>query len=168
MDQNSCMVFVHDDVEIYDSALCEKLETAFLDPDVVLVGVAGGKSFMLNRSNIVSWHTSCPPEAWAGAVAHLRPNGDVYVNSYGPTGTAVTVDGVFMAVRCQAMEEGLRFNEVFDFDFYDLAFSIDVYRAKKKAFVANIPILHHSHGLGIKDPKYAKATDKFKEIYGNK
>lgn len=160
------ILFVHDDVFLNDVFLIEKLEKAFNKFDVV--GLAGSSNFSIERTPIC-WHNS-PKESWSGAVLHpmVDKHDDKFImTTFGETPKQVViVDGLFIAInRKKVIEANVRFNEAFDFHFYDTAFCIDATLAKLS--IGTVPILctHMSHGGGIKTPEYAQLQKKFINIY---
>jgi GT2 family glycosyltransferase len=139
------VVFVHDDVEINTIDLKRKLNAAMEKYDVV--GVAGSANHSLK--SLVLWHNS-PREAWSGAVEHpISENSNtIQTNFFGPyPRDVITLDGLLLAVNMgKALEVELRFDEQFDFHFYDLDFSVAAFQKGLKVGTWNINTTHYSHG----------------------
>jgi GT2 family glycosyltransferase len=161
-------IFIHDDVEIRDFNILETLENSFKQFDVI--GLAGTTKISF-KSPMIAWHAS-PKECWRGGVAHPQQYKDktvTYFNSYGIYDAQVlTIDGLFIAVKKEVFEAGVRFNESFNFDFYDMSFCLNAREKGFKVGVAPIFCLHHSHGAGIYDITYTEAQKKFIEEYKDK
>ncbi len=156
------LVFVHDDVLITDAFWREKLREGFDKFDVI--GVAGSSNFSVKRTP-VCW-SNCPQKDWAGAVEHpVRDKSGgktgTYVTSFGPTPKEVlVVDGLFMAVNLMKIGN-VRFDEKFDFDFYDADFCINCVKSGLKLGVVNVMCYHDSHGAGIRSERYENLQKEF-------
>jgi hypothetical protein len=86
---NKIVLFVHDDVELEDLFLYEKL----VDSPYSITGLAGAKSFN-RQSEKLAWHLSAPREDFVGEVAHIA-EGRVWTTVFGPTKSrALTIDGL--------------------------------------------------------------------------
>jgi hypothetical protein len=159
-------VFVHDDVYIMDSMFNEKLELGFKNFNVL--GVAGSSDLSLSRLPL-TWINS-PKESWSGGLYHSISNGvddlcDMKINSYGHFNRkCVTVDGVLMAVKVGALN-GVKFQEEFEFDFYDMAFCLECYMKQIPVGTIPLAICHMSHGAGIMKPEYNVVQDRFLKKY---
>ena len=160
-------IFVHDDVEIHDLFLIEKLTEYHKGYDVI--GIAGSTEFLLNRPKL-AWHIS-NKNSWRGAVTHPTPEDPriLYCNTFGycPSSVAV-IDGLFISITKKALEAGLRFNENYEFDFYDTALCLDAYLKHLTVGVIPLNCVHYSHGRGIIKPEYDKVQEKFRKEYTEK
>lgn len=157
-------VFIHDDVEIQDSFFIEKLIEGFKTYDII--GVAGSRKVSLKNKNI-AWHL-CERQYWRGAVTHpvKEDKTKLYVNSFGYSPDEVaTVDGLFIAVHRRVFDDGVRFNQNYDFDFYDMAFCMNARLKGFKIGVVPIHLVHYSHGDGITRLTYTETQEKFREEY---
>lgn len=125
-DAADVLVFVHDDVWLDDIFFSEHLRAGLSHFDVV--GVAGSRR---RRHYQPCWHKVVENEqvVWedkaylSGAIAHGQaPCGPI--SYFGPVGVACELlDGVMLAARRQALlESEARFDERFDFHFYDMDF----------------------------------------------
>lgn len=136
------IVFVHDDVIIQDIDLKLKLNDAINHYDII--GVAGTSQFSL-KSPVV-WHNS-PREKWSGAVAHPINDLQTQINAYGAAPQkCMVIDGLFIAVNVEKVLGKVKFDEQFDFHFYDLAFCVDAHIAGLTCGTWDIPLTHFSHG----------------------
>jgi GT2 family glycosyltransferase len=122
------LLLVHDDVYIHDWFIRERLDEALGSWDVV--GLAGSVNPDLSEPswglafdqslNSVGWQEGLQR---SGAVSHLNyDHPDLSV--YGPTPLQCKLmDGLFLAFNGEQLrEEGIRFDETFDFHLYDLDF----------------------------------------------
>ena len=137
------ILFVHDDIIIQDINLKLKLNDAIAEYDIV--GVAGTSEFGL--ASPVVWHNS-PKNKWSGAVGHPSGKNQLQVNYFGVwPKQCMVLDGVFMAINTEKiLDSGVKFDEQFDFHFYDLSFCADAHLAGHILGTWDIPITHFSHG----------------------
>ena len=77
----------------------------------------------------------------------------------------MTIDGCFIAIMKSALDKGLRFNEKFNFDFYDIALCMDSYKLGLKVGVEPILITHKSVGQGFLKPSFLEAQKLFISEY---
>jgi hypothetical protein len=147
LDDLEALVLVHQDAEIVDPDFCRKLRSALEDPDVALVGCAGGTG----QRSIAWWEGSVTwasfshryEEYGGGEIpAMTYPTG---VNpSYSRTGEVDAIDGAVIGMSPWAVRE-LSFDESlggllhgYDFDLCCQA------RAKgRKVVTADLRIVHH-------------------------
>jgi hypothetical protein len=133
MDADETAVFVHDDVVLYDFFLPLRLHDSLRCFDVI--GSVGNAK---PAANHCSWYlrlpvgqdtivTDQPNEAGDGvsrAINHLFPTRDLFSNFDPPPRRVALLDGLFLAARVSTLRRrGVRFDEKFDFHFYDLNFS---------------------------------------------
>ena len=116
-------MFVHDDVLISDLFWAERVRDGLGQFDVV--GVAGNRRRAAGQPGWVMVDLDGrleAPEHLSGAIGQ----GDTFpperVDVFGPSGQACRLlDGVFLAADSRMLHRtGLRFDERFTFDFYDL------------------------------------------------
>ena len=162
------IVFVHDDVYVDDLYVCEKLERAHKDFDIV--GLAGGVNPKIQK--LALWHLMCGgfnSNNLRGAVAHpINESGQIFMTSFGPTPARVALlDGLFLSVNVRkANSVGWKFNENYTFHHYDIASSIDANIRKLKLGVAPIWVVHKSPGLlNTNDQLFLDSQDKFIKEY---
>lgn len=155
------VLFVHDDVELEDAFLVDKL----LASPYSITGLAGTKSFN-KRSEKAAWHLSSPREDYVGEVTHNH-NGKVWTTVFGPTKSrALLLDGLFIACKVKDLvDKELYFNETFGFHFYDLSFCLDANQKKVSCGVLPIRVVHHGIGDSMLTKEWEEANIKFKEEY---
>ncbi len=136
------LVLLHDDLEMIDPLTHEKIMEALADPDVALVGVAGGRDIF--------------GLAWWGATAVGHQRTDAGLIDFGTRiGEVQLVEGSFMVFSPWAIEH-LRFDERFTgFHGYD-DIGMVARAAGKKVVVADIDTHHHTM-MGFKTPESAEA-----------
>lgn len=152
-DKADAVLFVHDDVWLDDPQWVDKVLVALRRYDVV--GLAGNRRRVRDQ---VAWlylrmedgKFWLDGENLSGAVAHGRnPGGEVSI--FGPTPMACELlDGVFIAMRNDvAARSRVRFDERFDFHFYDLDLCRTARRAGLSIGTWPIAITHQSTGAFI-------------------
>lgn len=164
------IVFIHDDVYVDDLAVCEKLEKAHNDFDIV--GLAGGVNPKIQK--LALWHLMCGGfngNNLRGAVAHpCNDHGQIFMTSFGPTPARVTIlDGLFLSINTKrASQVAWKFNENFTFHHYDIASSLDANNKKLKLGVAPIWVVHKSPGLlNTNDELFLSSQEQFLKEYSN-
>jgi len=163
------IVFVHDDVYIDDFNIHEKLETHHKDFDIV--GLAGGINPKMQK--LALWHLMCGGIGGSnlrGAVAHSVNDKQIFMTSFGPTPSRVTIlDGLFLSVNTKRIKEtGFKFNENYTFHHYDIASCLDANKLKLKLGVAPIWVVHKSPGLSnVNDDVFIHSQEKFLQEYNN-
>ena len=96
----------------------------------------------------------------SGAVEHELPNGQSFVITFGPTpAECEVIDGFFIGVDMRAIGK-TRFDERFNFHFYDLDFCIAARKAGLRIGVTNIHVMHFSMG-NFRSEKFHKAQIEF-------
>ncbi|MEA3207289.1 MAG: hypothetical protein QOE70_346 [Chthoniobacter sp.] len=145
--RSKILVFTHDDVRIDDYWLSTRLDEGLRAFDVV--GVAGNRR---RRPNQVSWAFTAPgrwdmPGSLSGAVAHVHRSKEA-VSFYGAAKQKCKLlDGVLLAVKASTLIAcGLRFDEQFDFHFYDLDFCRSAQRHGLTLGTWPIALTHASGG----------------------
>ena len=145
--RHSILVFVHDDVWLDDVFFAMRVRAAMEQFDVV--GLAGNTRLLPEapawgfKNDAMKWDTG----HLTGLVCHGKhPCGEPSV--YGPTPAAAQLlDGVLLAANCSALlDAGVRFDEQFDFHFYDLDFSRQANAKGLKVGTWPIGITHVSGG----------------------
>ena len=159
--KDKTVLFVHDDVELDDVFLVEKL----LDSPYTITGLAGAKSF--NKSvPKAAWHLASTKEQYVGEVAHCS-QGKVWTTIFGPTNSrALVLDGLFLSCKVNDLiEKELFFDETFDFHFYDLAFCLKAHEKKISCGVLPIRVIHYGLGDSMNSESWTKANETFKQKY---
>jgi len=159
---NKLIVFVHDDVRIEDLFFTEKLDQALESFDVI--GLAGNQ---VSGEGRLSWFD--PSQPLSGFVAHPNPDAapalnpqTLVVSSYGPTPvTCFLLDGCFLAINAEkVLAAGCKFDEQFDFHFYDLDFCNSC--SKKHLRLGTWPLwVVHQSGGAFGSPAWTLAAEKF-------
>lgn len=153
-DDPAILLFVHDDVYLNDTFWAERLREAVNRFQVA--GVAGNRRRIARQP---SWHFSAVDPAddtlirdkhenLSGAVTHGSGARPRRVDAFGPAGQSVKLlDGLFLAARSATLwEKSLRFDDRFDFHFYDLDFCRQAERAGLAMGTWPIAVTHASLG----------------------
>jgi GT2 family glycosyltransferase len=157
----SVVLFVHDDVELEDVNLKDKLLNSPYD----VTGLAGAKMFNKDVPKL-AWHLAAPREMQVGEVAHCH-EGKIWTTVFGPTKSrALTLDGLFLAVKPKILrEKGLEFDENFNFHFYDLAFCMRANQKRVTCGVLPIRVVHHGIGDSMLTEDWEQSNIKFRKAY---
>jgi hypothetical protein len=150
-DDLEALVLVHQDAEITDPTLCQKVRGALSDPDVGVVGCVGA----IGVRSIAWWEGSV---TWASFIHRYGENGggDLPAFSwkkdemppYARTGEVDTVDGFLMAVSPWVVRN-IRFDESLgQLHGYDFDFCLQVREAGKKVVTADFGAIHN-HSLEL-------------------
>jgi len=144
------LVFLHDDVWLWDELIIEKITHATRKFDCV--GVAG------NTKNLkfVTWfsdkmneqgHFYFKNDSTSGFISHGDFE-DHHISPFGPTPAACYVlDGVFIAARRSPLiKRHVRFDTQFNFHFYDLDFCLSARKSGVSVGTWPIDLIHKSHG----------------------
>lgn len=158
---NKIVLFVHDDVDLEDLFLYEKL----IRSPYSITGLAGAKSFN-KQSDKLAWHLSAPREDHVGEVAHTDSK-RTWTTVFGPTDSrSLTIDGLFIACKVKDLvEKGLEFDKKFNFHFYDIAFCLRANEKKVSCGVLPIRVIHHGLGDSMLSSEWEEANLKFKQTY---
>lgn len=146
------VILVHDDLEMIDPLTEQKVLDAFaLDPEIAIVGVAGG-------GPVMSWWNVDP-------IGHQLT--DTRMLEFGDrrSGGVDIVEGSFMTFSPWAVQE-LRFDERYEFLGYDDV-CLEARRAGMKVVVADIDTHHHST-LGYKSESVRQMWERSEEIFNSK
>jgi GT2 family glycosyltransferase len=162
-------VFVHDDVHLCDFHWASRLAGGLSAFDVV--GLAGNRRRVPGQPGWVFLDerlTRDSHENLSGAVAHGHGFPPESIDAFGPAGQEVKLlDGVLLAVTSATLRANpLRFDERFDFHFYDLDFCRQAERAGLRMGTWPISIIHESKGNFASDGwrrSYEKYLDKWGE-----
>ena len=153
-DDPAILLFIHDDVYLNDAFWADRLRDAVNHFQVV--GVAGNRRRVARQP---SWcyravstadDTLIPddPGNLSGTVAHGSEVLAKRVDAFGPSRQSVKLlDGLFLAARSATLREKMvRFDERFDFHFYDLDFCREAERAGLDMGTWPISVMHGSLG----------------------
>ena len=165
------LVFIHCDVWIDDCFFADRIVDALRAFDII--GVAGNRRRVARQP---SWLFGTPGpdnvfgkdrENHCGAVAHAKtPFGPV--DYFGPTpAKCELLDGVLLAARRDVLRSaGVKFDEQFDFHFYDMDFCRSARAAGLVLGCSAIAITHGSVGEGLGKPDWRRNYRKYLEKWG--
>ena len=161
------LVFVHDDVFLLDFYWIDQVFHGLTRYDII--GLAGNKrrlprqpSWLLNEKLQFE-----PQEHLTGVVGHGSGYPPDTIQFYGPPGQEVKLlDGLLLAAHSEKLHSrGLRFDEQFDFHFYDLDFCRQAELLGMKMGTWPMSVIHQSGG-GYNEAwraAYLKYLGKWKE-----
>jgi Glycosyltransferase like family len=163
------LLFIHDDVHLCDFHWPERLREALSAFDVV--GLAGNRRRVPGQPGwgiIDERFTQDKPANLSGAVSHGQGFPPRSVDVFGPSRQKVVLlDGLFIAVRSQALQaKSLRFDERFDFHFYDLDFCRQAERSGLAMGTWPIAVVHESPG-GYTSDGWRQGYDRYIEKWGD-
>ena len=175
LDGYDAVLFCHDDVVLTDIQMGRKIEAA-KDRGLDIIGVAGGKGwrppFGMNPLEVpMGWWSAAGSQfGLNGYIIHAPEGHPQFATAYGPTpARTLTLDGCFVCFMndgLKALSDGrLKWNENYDFDFYDMALAMDAYRLGLKVGVEPIVVTHGSMGLGATKPRFIEAQRRFVREY---
>jgi Glycosyltransferase like family len=171
--KDKIVLFVHDDLEIHDLNLVEKLNESPWD----VTGLAGGSTYELKDKNL--WHICSPRETHSGSVTHpfaQQQGSQIVVDQsrklstlFGPwPQRCLVLDGLFLAVNVdRALETGWRFDERHKFHHYDIASCLGANEKKLKMGTYPIFVVHHGLGNSFLTPEWEESNRIFKESWQN-
>jgi hypothetical protein len=163
------LVFIHDDVYLVDFYWPDHLRHALTVFDIV--GVAGNRRRVPRQPGWCFVDESLRPdqgEYLSGIVGHGPAFPPQVITYFGPPRQQVKLlDGVLLAADSQTLvTKGLRFDERFDFHFYDLDFCRQAEQLELKMGTWPLSIIHQSGGNFRSESwwsSYAKYLDKWRE-----
>lgn len=159
--KDKIVLFVHDDVELNDLFLYEKL----INSPYSITGLAGATSFN-KLADKLAWHLAAPKHTYVGEVAHSDKS-RVWTTVFGPVPSrALTLDGLFLSVKINDVtEKELLFDEEFNFHFYDIAFCLRANQKQITCGVLPVYVVHYGLGDSMLTPEWEHANTKFKQQY---
>jgi GT2 family glycosyltransferase len=166
-DEDDALLFVHDDVFIHDFNLSHRIEEALAAFDVV--GLAGNVNPNPNHVGWAMWRADAnnlkldEGHLLSGIVGHFTKSGEV-ICQYGPTPQqCFLLDGCFLAANARVLRERqIRFDERFQFHFYDLDFCRTC--ALKGLRLGTWPIaVTHASGGDYGSPQWEAALKLYQE-----
>ena len=164
------LIFSHDDLHFLDFHWAQRVVEGLNSFEII--GVAGNKSridrqpgwaFVENK-NQVQWDK---PEHLSGTVAHGKLFPPENISHFGPARQQVKLlDGVFLACHSQTLiEKNIRFDELFDFHFYDLDFCRQAEDKGVTCGTWDISVMHESGGR-FGSPAWQKGYQKYMDKWG--
>ncbi|WP_183085277.1 methyltransferase domain-containing protein [Trinickia fusca] len=163
------LVFVHDDVSICDYFWTDRVREALGQFDVV--GLAGNR----RRSPLQpAWAFATPDFKWdtaeylSGSVGHGKGFPSDEVSYFGPAGVECKLlDGLMMIADSERLiESGTRFDEQFDFHFYDMDFCRQAELKGLSMGTWPISVVHESAGA-FNTPPWRAAYERYLRKYGH-
>jgi hypothetical protein len=168
------ILFMHDDLEIHDMFLFDKLIQAHTQFDIV--GLAGTQSQDYRTNNLPAWHLCQKGEGHSrGIVSHFIPKGfqnceSSHINSnyFGPSPSKVVViDGLFISIKVDKIPKGKDlFDKKYTFHFYDMCMSANAIKNQLSIGVWPIFVVHHGLGEFHDDELWNRLAIDFKSDYG--
>jgi hypothetical protein len=171
--RDKIVLFVHDDLEIHDLNLVEKLNESPWD----ITGLAGGAQFNFQDKNL--WHICAPRESFSGSVTHplaMQEGNQIKVDDsrklstlFGPwPQRCLVLDGLFLAVNVdRALETGWCFDERHKFHHYDIASCLSANEKKLKMGTWPVFVVHHGLGNSYMTPEWEESNKIFKDNWQN-
>ena len=150
------LVLVHQDAEIVDADLCDKVRDALADPAVAAVGCVGA----IGVRSIAWWEASVTLASFINRYEE-HGGGDLHSFSwawddappYAHTGEVETLDGFLLVLSPWAVRT-LRFDEALgEFHGYDLDFCLQAREAGRKVVTADFRAIHHRPLEMVPDPE---------------
>jgi GT2 family glycosyltransferase len=143
------LLFIHDDVHLCDFHWPDTLNDAL--EQFAIVGVAGNRRRVARQPGwrfLDERFTRDRREHLSGTVAHGRGFPAERIDAYGPSRQPVSLlDGVMLAVKSETLHsKSLRFDEQFDFHFYDLDLCRQAERAGVSMGTCAVSLIHESKG----------------------
>lgn len=142
------MVFAHDDVHLCDFFWAARIATSLRQFDIV--GLAGNRRRVPAQPAWAFADTSFTwdsPENLRGAVGHGKGFPPEEVRVFGPPGEASLLDGLLIACPSTTLQRsGLRFDEQFDFHFYDMDFCRQAESKGLRMGTCMLSVVHESVG----------------------
>lgn len=162
------LVFIHDDIWIGDLFWADRIYEGLCQWDIV--GLAGNVRRVPRQSSWASpddktWDI---PENLSGAVGHGNGYPPEVINYFGPINRACKLmDGLMLGVKSETLlKTGLRFDEQFQFHFYDLDFCRQAELLNLRMGTIGLSVSHASNGnFGTAEWKssYENYLNKWKE-----
>lgn len=167
VEEPSVLVFMHDDLYLLDYFWSSRILDGLDQFDVI--GLAGNTRRVPKQP---SWAFVSDQFQWddfqflSGVLAHGKGFLPDEISAYGPPRQRVQlIDGVFIAVRSQTMiENKIRFDERFDFHFYDMDLCRQLEAAGLSVGTWDIAAQHGSGGNFLSESwrgSYAKYMEKW-------
>lgn len=166
--QPALMVFCHDDLHLCDFFWADRLQEGLRKFDIV--GLAGNVRRVPHQPGwaiVDEQFTLDASENLSGTVGHGDGFPSPSLSVFGPSGRPVKLlDGLLLACDSELLiKKGLRFDERFDFHFYDLDFCREAEQLGLSMGTWPISVVHESIGMpGTPSWRagYATYLDKWK------
>lgn len=164
------LIFCHDDLYILDYFWSDQLLMGL--EEFQIVGVAGNKRRIPRQPSWafpdINSSTLDSAEYLSGIVGHGSTFPPENISLYGPSCQQVKLlDGLFLATSSRTLEENnIRFDERFDFHFYDMDFCRQAESAGITCGTWPISLVHESPG-NLASESWHKAYDRYLAKWGN-
>jgi hypothetical protein len=163
------LLFVHDDVYLCDFHWADALREALTAYDIV--GLVGNRRRLPGQTGwgfIDEKMTFDKRVHLSGAVAHGQAFPPDSIDVFGPSKQKVVLlDGLFIAARSEALQsKSVRFDERFDFHFYDLDFCRQAEQAGLTMGTWPISVVHQSRGSFVSDG-WRRSYDRYLDKWGD-
>lgn len=167
--EREILLFIHDDVHLCDFHWADRLRDGLRAFDIV--GLAGNRRRVPGQPGwgMLSETLSADDRAnVSGTVAHGQGFPPDSIDVFGPSGQRVALlDGLFVAVSSETLQsKSLRFDERFDFHFYDLDFCRQAERAGLTLGTWPISVVHESKGGYVSD-SWRRGYDAYLQKWGD-
>lgn len=161
------LLFVHDDVHLVDLFWPDRLHLAL--EQFQIVGVIGNRRRVPRQPGWAfkdEWFTVEDRQHLSGLIAH-GAGFPAPVNRLGTLGPCKLLDGVFLAARSATLiDNGLYFDETFDFNCWDLDFCRQAEAKGITMGTAPIGIVHESSGK-FRTAAWTEAFRKYLDKWGD-
>jgi len=168
MNQDVILVFAHDDLYFLDLFWPKRLREGLSQFD--LTGIVGNRK---RHPMQPSWAFLDVSGTWdvkenlSGSVAHGHAFPPESFAEFGPTGQVSLLDGLLMAATSQTLKNtGLRFDERFDFHFYDMDMCRSAEQRDLKIGTIPLSLMHESKG-GYSNPSWLQAYQAYIEKWND-
>lgn len=154
------LIFVHDDVHICDFFWPTHLLAGLASFDIV--GLAGNRR---RQPGQATWHLDLTGAFDRGNLSGMVGHGTGFppekLTFYGlPCQEVKLLDGLFLCARSQTLlSKQVRFDERFDFHFYDLDFCREAEQKGLRMGTWSIAVMHESQG--VPGPTWRAAYDRY-------
>lgn len=163
------LLFIHDDVHLCDFYWADRLREGLSAFDIV--GLAGNRRRVPRQAGWVFLDerlTRDGREHLSGMVGHGSALSLGSIDEFGPSGQEVKLlDGLFLAARSETLRaKSVRFDERFDFHFYDLDLCRQAEQVGLRMGTWPISVVHESRGSFRTDSwyrGYEKYLEKWQE-----
>lgn len=171
--KDKLLLLVHDDLEIHDLNLVEKLNESPWD----ITGLAGAGTFEFKDKNL--WHICSKRESQSGSVTHplcWQESNQLKVDSsrqlsttFGPWNQrCLILDALFICINVErALEADFKFDTDFKFHHWDISSCLIANEKKLKMGTYSIYVLHHGLGNSFMTSEWEESNKKFKEKWQN-
>lgn len=162
-------LFVHDDVHLCDFHWASRLASGLSAFD--LLGLVGNRRRVPGQTGWLFLDeklTRDSSENLSGVIGHGRGFPPDSVDAFGPAGQAVKLlDGVLLAVTSTTLRtKALRFDERFNFHFYDLDFCRQAEQAGLRIGTWPVSVVHESEGSFANDG-WRRAYEAYVDKWGD-